>query len=235
MEANLNIATRLVKGLSSEKIRWQEERQLMIDNYEKLIGDCILNSAFMIQMGPFESTQRHKVLQEDWFVNIQNMKTVPYSEDQDVIQNMSNEVERTMWNSDGLSMDTQSLQNGIMTTKSQRYSLCIDPQQQAIRWLKKMYASQKMKTYTFNDDYMKWIEMAIKHGQPFMFEGVTDSIDPMIVPILDQNYVYKGGAKILSLNGNDIEVSENFRLFLLTKMNNPSYTPEIFAACQIIN
>jgi len=37
------------------------------------------------------------------------------------------------WISKGLPADDHSVQNGILTTKSSRFPLCIDPQQQAVR------------------------------------------------------------------------------------------------------
>lgn len=99
---------------------------------------------------------------------------------------MASEVELTNWESEGLSADTQSSENGILTLKSTRYPLCIDPQMQAVKWLKKSLEGT-LKVKSMNDDYAKWLEIAIKQGAPFLFENVTEDIDPMISPILEQN------------------------------------------------
>jgi dynein heavy chain len=55
-----------------------------------------------------------------------------------------------------------------------------------------------------------------------LFENVTEDIDPMVVPILEQNYQLKANSVILNLNGQELEVNENFRLYLMTKISNPN-------------
>jgi hypothetical protein len=49
---------------------------------------------------------------------------------------MTNDVETTAWASEGLPSDELSTQNGILTTRAARWPLCIDPQMQAVTWIK---------------------------------------------------------------------------------------------------
>ena len=49
------------------------------------------------------------------------------------------------WTSEGLPPDELSIQNGILTTRASRFSLCIDPQQQALHWIKKKEAANNLK------------------------------------------------------------------------------------------
>jgi dynein heavy chain len=72
-------------------------------------------------------------------------------------------------------------------------------------------------------------------GRSVLFEGVQEEIDPMIDPILEKNFIKQAGVTMLVMGDNKIPYSDDFRLFLTTKIGNPNYTPEIFGKTMIIN
>jgi len=55
---------------------------------------------------------------------------------------MTNDVEMTTWASEGLPGDELSIQNGLLTTRAARWPLCIDPQMQAVTWIKRREGKQ---------------------------------------------------------------------------------------------
>lgn len=170
-EKRLNAADKLFTGLFSEKLRWQEMlKQLAIDK-ENMIGTCLLSAAFMAYAGAFSWDFRRTMIFDDWLGDILKRDipvTTPYAID----QNLTNDVEISTWSSEGLPSDDLSVQNGILTTRAARFPLCIDPQQQALAWIRRREAHNNLKTLSFNDDFLKHLEMAVRYGTPVLFQVI---------------------------------------------------------------
>jgi len=163
-------------------------------------------------------------------------KELPNKDDFRLETFLTTEVEVSRWASEGLPSDELSVQNGILTTSASRWPLCIDPQMQAVRWIKEKERKNPFEILTFNmGDYIKRLEMAIKFGKSVLFEAIDEDIDPMIDPVLEKNIIRKVGVDYLILGDQSIEYHEDFKMFMTTKISNPNYTPEIFAKTMIIN
>ena len=72
----------------------------------------------------------------------------------------------------GLPNDQLSVENGVLTTRSQRWPLMIDPQGQANHWIRNMQAENNLKVLKMGQDkYLQQIENAMRIGQvsfPFL-------------------------------------------------------------------
>lgn len=64
---------------------------------------------------------------------------------------LTNDVEIARWASEQLPSDQLSVQNGILATKATRWPLCIDPQLQAVNWIKKRYEGPTFKVLNINE------------------------------------------------------------------------------------
>ena len=56
---------------------------------------------------------------------------------------LTTEVEIIKWVSEGLPSDELSVQNGILCTQASSFPLCVDPQMQAVTWIKKKEGKDK--------------------------------------------------------------------------------------------
>lgn len=237
MERRLTAAKKLISGLGREQKRWTDDQALFDEKKFKLLGDCLLSSSFLSYVGPFDFNFRKKMIYETWYQDLEK-RGLPYSSGFRLEELLTSDVEISQWASEGLPSDELSVQNGILTTKSSRWPLCIDPQLQAVQWIKKK--EEKILTIlNLNDGatvYLKMLENSIKFGKTVLFENVDVELDPTIDPVLEKNFVIKGaGVKYLRLGDNDIEFNEDFKLFLTTKLANPQYTPEIMGKTMVIN
>jgi dynein heavy chain, axonemal len=66
------------------------------------------------------------------------------------------------WNLNGLPADAFSRENGIITYKSRRWPLMIDPQLQAFRWIRKNEADAKVTVVKQSDPgFIRTLETSI--------------------------------------------------------------------------
>ncbi|KAF4667711.1 Dynein heavy chain 10, axonemal [Perkinsus chesapeaki] len=236
MQRKLEAASKLIDGLGSERERWSKDITLQGEKKKRLVGDCLLGSAFISYAGPFNHQFRNEMLYRDWHARVMEAD-IPTSSDFKLETLLTSDVEVALWSSQGLPSDELSVQNGILTTRTNRFPLCVDPQMQAIRWLKKKEEKSNggLTVKTFNDEYIKYLELAIQYGKPFLFENLDEEIDPMIDPVLEKRYVMQNGQKMLTLGDNTIECSDSFVMFMTTRISNPRYSPEIMGKVSIIN
>lgn len=117
------------------------------------------------------------------------------------------------WNNQGLPKDDLSVQNGILTTQASRFPLMIDPQAQALDWIKQRCAP--LPTFgvtTISNKYFREnCTLAISEGLPLIIEGIENDVDPMLDPVLDKNVVKKGRRFEITMFGDKtIEYSDSF-------------------------
>lgn len=158
----LGNADRLITGLSSENERWERDLIDLKRRKKWMLGDCLISSAFLGYTGAFSWEYRKQMVYEDWLSHMDVME-LPRNPRYRVETILTDDVEVSRWSSEGLPNDELSVQNGILTLKSSRFPLCIDPQQQAAEWLRKREESNNLKLVTFNDpDFLRQLELAIK-------------------------------------------------------------------------
>lgn len=235
MEKRLAAASKLITGLTGERTRWTADIGGLREGGGRLVGDCLLTSAFISYAGAFSADYRRDVIDSD--VRGLQEKKIPMTLPAKIEALLVTDAMVQGWNSDGLPADENSVQNGILTTMASRFPLCIDPQQQAVSWIKRSQGKGGGLTVkTLNEsDFMKHLELAIQFGKSFLFENVGEELDPMLDPILEKAVTIEGGAKTIQLGDKKVDWDDNFRLVFTTKLANPHYSPEVMGKTMIIN
>ncbi|CAE7235549.1 ODA11 [Symbiodinium microadriaticum] len=140
------------------------------------------------------------------------------------------------WAGQGLPSDRVSCENGAILCNSQRWSLIIDPQLQGIVWIKNRESENGLQvTRMGHSKMLNTFEVSLDQGKPVLIENMGEGIDAVIMPVVSRNTIKRGNKRLVKLGDKEITLSNNFKLFMQTKLSNPHYPPEIQAECTIIN
>ena len=131
MTKRLNAASKLIDGLTGERTRWGADVQNLEEQSIKLVGDCLLGASFLSYVGAFTTDYRRDLVYDKFLTDVRTRK-IPLTNNFTLEALLPTDSTVQGWISKGLPADDHSVQNGILTTKSSRFPLCIDPQQQAV-------------------------------------------------------------------------------------------------------
>ncbi|ESP04959.1 hypothetical protein LOTGIDRAFT_184938 [Lottia gigantea] len=234
-EMMLDRASKLVSGLAGERIRWQETVKDLEERMGFLVGDCLIAAAFLSYMGPFLSDYRDELVQQRWMKEVRKLG-LPCDPCFSFCNFMSKPTQVRDWNIKGLPSDSFSTENGVIVTEGSRWPLMVDPQGQAIKWVKNMEADYNLKVIDLQQsDYMRTLEASVQHGIPVLLQNVQEELDPSLDPILNRSLMKIGGAWIIRLGDKEVEYNFDFRFYITTKLSNPHYPPEVSTKTTIVN
>ncbi|KAL6445588.1 hypothetical protein ACFW04_000847 [Cataglyphis niger] len=234
LKLKLDRAAMLVDGLSEERIRWENTVASLTEWFDWLPGDCLISTGFVSYLGPFVSNYRQELI-SIWLKEVQD-KEIPTSPNLDVKEFLADPSTIRDWNIQGLPSDGFSTENGIIVTRGTRWPLAIDPQCQAVKWIKNMEAKNALRVIDFGQvDYMKILEQAIQLGRPVLLENIGETLDPSLNPLLQKAFIKSGDQMMIKFNDKMITYNDQFRLFMTTKLSNPHYAPEISTKTTLCN
>ena len=230
-------ATNLIGSLGGERDRWTEDAKHFADEIVRLIGDAALACAFVSYCGPFNQQYR-KTLLNDYFYTECCKMGISVTKNLDVNKFLVDDSTVAEWNSQTLPKDELSVQNGILVTQATRWPLIIDPQGQAAQWLK--HREEENFPYfgstVINDPKLRdGLKYAMQEGKTLLVEGVEEELDPMLDPVLEKNTFKQGKTFYIRLGDEDCEFDVNFRMFFVTKLSNPHFTPELSAKTTVVD
>ncbi|XP_063709228.1 dynein axonemal heavy chain 12-like [Culicoides brevitarsis] len=227
-------AESLIKGLGGEKSRWIAAAEQLQAVYDDLAGDVLISCGIIAYLAPVTTIYRNTAA-TNWLEFCKNMK-IPCSKEYSLIKVLGADITIQDWNLCGLPRDVFSIENGIVMQNSQKFSLFIDPQGQANKWIKQMEKQNQLNVLKFSQkDYMKTLEKCIEHGYSVLIENVLEDVDVALNSLLSRNTFIIAGQESISLGDNVIAYSPNFRLYFTSSLRNPHYVPEIFNKVTIIN
>ena len=228
-------ANKLIEALSGERQRWYQQSNEFKSVIERLVGDVALATAFISYCGPFNAEFRELLLNKYFYAHCKKLN-IPVTEGLDVVKFLVDDTTISDWALEGLPADTHSIQNAIMITTSNKWPLMIDPQGQALQWMRRRTEVYGSKVSQQSDKrFMHQLAEQLSTGRPMIVENVPEELDPMLDPVLDK-VIQKGkGGMLIKVNDQDIDYNDEFTFYMATKLPNPNFTPELFAKCLVID
>merc|ERR1719482_1232362 len=233
-EAKLALANRLVNGLADEYVRWQGTVKDLKIKGTSFIGDCLLASAFVGYISPFNASF-HNNLTTQWLEEIKQ-RQIPHTDGIDPLKVLTDEASIAQWMNEGLPADRISVENACVVTACARWPLMIDPQLQGVTWIKQRFADSLAIIQFTQNQWLQKVQMTIQMGDNLLIEAVGQEMEAILDPLLARAVIRRGrSALIIKLGGEEIDYDPKFRLYIQTKLANPHYRPELFAQCTIVN
>lgn len=230
-------ANRLINSLQDNKERWIQNANEFKSLKQRLVGDVAKACAFVSYCGPFNSEFRAKLVGELFNQDLVS-RGIPTTNDMQLTQFLVDDATIGEWNLQGLPTDELSIQNGIMVTRSSRFPLMIDPQGQAISWIKRRERDliEKDCIFTLNHPSLKdALKFPLMEGYAVLIEQIENEVDPLLDPILEKQIIVKGRNKLIKIADTDMDFDDRFRLYMTSRMGNPHFSPELAAKATIID
>jgi dynein heavy chain len=114
----------------------------------------------------------------------------------------------------------------------------IDPQSQAINWIKNREKELEEFKYIFqlsNPNLRDALKIPLMDGMPVLIENVENEVDVMLDPLLEKQITVKGRTKLITLGDQQFDFHDNFRMYMTSRLPNPHWSPELAAKTTIID
>lgn len=235
LTSRFNNLSKLINDLQEDKTKWIEAAAKFKDEKVKQIDDACYAQAFVNYCGPFNHEYRQKIMQEI-------LKVDPGKKDAqgqfDIVSFLVEEATLGEWQIEGLLTDETSIHNAILMTMAPRFPLIIDPQSQALHWIKKKTRNVEGRFCEMRkiNDEANNLAKVMESGETFIIENMDAFLPPILEQVLDSPCgKFKKRAVKIMFKEAEVAVDEKFMLFMTTRLANPHFSPELSSKTSIID
>lgn len=233
MEKKKDRSEQLLNNLSSEKIRWSEEKNDFKKHIDNLLGDTFLCSAFLAYIGFYDAFYR-KSLKES-AKQILSSYDILFNLNLDEVDWLTKPNDKIIWQKHNLPVDNICLENAAILQRFNRYPLIIDPSGQATEFIKSFFSSKKLNSTSFNDqNFLKILESGLRFGYPVLVQDV-EKIDPIMNSLLNKEIHKTGGRNLIRIGDQEIDFSPTFNMYMITRDPSCQFTPDLCSRVTFLN
>ncbi|CAF0866110.1 unnamed protein product, partial [Didymodactylos carnosus] len=206
----IDLAERLVGGLTSSRVIWTKRINQYRLDLETLAGDVLLTSAFVTYAGYFTRMYRINLVNK-WKASIIATKVtlliissfinwsvilfqgvIPIREGMQPLSIIIDDADIAEYLNQGLPADQTSYENAAILIYCLRWPLIVDPQGQGLRWIKYRFGDKLVSSRYGSKGYLDRVENCIKRGDTLLLESVEENIDSVLDPIISRNFIRNG-------------------------------------------
>ena len=177
-EYKLANAAKVVELLGEEAKKWDEKVKKMKEREKEFLGNMILSASSLSYIPPYTANYRLSLLNE--WKEICKSNRLLFSEDYSLVKVLSNSLETSRWTMLGLANDRNSLENGLLMTRSKKWPLVIDPEGIANKWIRNLEKKGELLTAKMTyepTEYFKFIDKACQTGKPLLLEDAQSEFE----------------------------------------------------------
>ncbi|XP_012271994.1 dynein heavy chain 7, axonemal-like [Orussus abietinus] len=227
-------AESLIVSLGGEKTRWTRSAKMLKTSFDNILGDVLLSCGIIGCLASFGKDLRQDCEQE-WRSFILDSK-IPHTFDFDIVELFGSEVKLNSWHLNGLSRNRFILENAVIMEKSLMWPLLIDPQNHASDWIKETEKYNDLVLAKTSDrNFVNALRRSMEKGRPVLLENVQEGLESILKPILAKDVFQIGENYFLKIGENEFHYSNNFRLYLVSKIRCPCYSPDVYSKVTVID
>lgn len=234
-EERVSRAMQLVDSLTSERNRWKTSVDRFEAQRERLPGNALMASAFLVYAGGLDQQQRedmmagvramlaeHKIeydeLEGAEYISMEEIKDVKdegaFKEDEETLQ---------------VPHSGLSLQN-ICIIQHSTIPLIVDPSNEILPLLK---ATATITSF-LNELFVRQLENALRFGGILVVQD-AEHYDPIVDPVLRRELRRNGGRTTITIRGNEIDYLPQFRMYLYTRDPAVSLLPFVRSRTTLVS
>ncbi|CDJ60206.1 hypothetical protein EMWEY_00060240, partial [Eimeria maxima] len=114
-------------------------------------------------------------------------QNIPFTPTVTPLEVLADEADVALWKNEGLPADRISIENAAIVNSCMRWPLLIDPQLQGTRWVKQRGHDSLITVSVNRDRWLTKITDAIRNGDVLLIENLSESIDPVLDPLVSRS------------------------------------------------
>jgi dynein heavy chain len=133
-------------------------------------------------------------------------------------------------------VDPSNLENVLLMLFSPIAPYVIDPMSQSLKLIR-AYESLDRNLAILkptSPTVMRTLEMLVRNGGVAAIEDMGNTVDPALDYVTSRKTVVTDGKTLMKVGDRMVELDENFKLYLITRLGNPHLHPQMFVRTNVI-